>query len=195
MDRHPGVLEERVQALPVGRETAGREGQEGPAHDRDQGEHHERQVEEEHRGRGERVLHPHHHQAERAGDERPQQERALLPAPQPGQDVAQLHRARPVGRNVLVAEVVREEQPPERRNGRGQRQPLHAIGDARRLERRLAPEGAGQESEAREEGGEKRHPVEELAQVQDAIFPFSAAAWYLDGHLTRSCSASKWSVR
>src|SRR6185295_14145826 len=96
------------------------------------------------------------------------------------------HRARGIARRVLVLELMREEDVPEERGRGDQPEPLQHECSLAPAPRRLPSERGGKEREPGEERGEERDPGERLAQVHDPVLPFSASAWYLEGHFTSS---------
>ena len=112
MDRHPGVLEQRIQALPIGGGLASRELEKGPAHDGYQPQHDERQIQEEHRRPGQRMAHAHEDEPEGRGDQRPQEKRAFLSTPEGRVDIVAGHRARGIRGHILIVKLVSEEDAP-----------------------------------------------------------------------------------
>src|SRR5262249_60315205 len=125
--------------------------------------------------------------------------------------------------HVPVLDRGAEQDPPQDRGAAQECHPLHAERRARDRPRAVAAEQGGEPAEAGGQRAQEREPARHLAPVeraggheraahdqrghdererrgdrgavQDAL-PFaalSASAWYLDGHFTSSCCASKWS--
>src|SRR6185369_11667516 len=100
---------------------------------------------------------------ERGREQRPQQERAFLAAPERRVHVLPGHVARRVVVDVLVLELVVEEDPPQEHGAADERQPLHAERRARDLARALAAEQYCEPAETGGERADEREPARHLA--------------------------------
>ena len=131
MDRHAGVLELRVQAAAVRRDEA-------EPRERVRGEHHH--GDEERRDRADDARHvghqfavlaavgEHRERAPRRDDDRPEQQRALLPGVERRPRVVDREVAAGVGGDVLDAEIVREQRAHQGARGHEQQAPHHVDG-------------------------------------------------------------------
>ena len=109
MDHHPRVLEQRVQALAVGRRVGQRDERVALHQEHEQEGLHQGQ--EEHGPAFEGARGPHQHHSHQAAVERPQEEGPLLAAPEARDQVIRGQVARAVLVDVFDLELVGEDQP------------------------------------------------------------------------------------
>ncbi|MNL14517.1 hypothetical protein D3C87_1354610 [compost metagenome] len=174
MEHHAGVLQQRVQVAPLhGRrqqadERVGGEQQEQQEAHADGAQH------TDHAGpqrRRQAAAEARHGQRPERQHQRPQQHRALVPAPDRRRAIDRRQRGIRVGRHVAHAEVVVEEGQGQRAIGRQHQQRLgHGGGAGHGHQRGVAartPRGAGNRQHRLHHGNEQREDQGEVAEFDD----------------------------
>ena len=136
MDHHLGILQQHVQPRAIGRHRSGCDGE------RRRGDHQKQNKEDldrrqNHRREGaqanvDAVAHA-HHEAVGAQKPRPQQQRALLPAPHRGKFIRRIERDVAVRADVLHGKIVGQRRPHQGKGRAAQRNEAGDSGAAGRL--------------------------------------------------------------
>ena len=145
MDHHLGILQQHVEPRAIGRHRSGCDGerwrgddQQKQKEDLDRRQNHGREGAQANVDAVARA----HHEAVRAQKPRPQQQRALLPAPHCGKLVRRIQRNVAVGADVLHEKVVGQRRPHQGKGRAAQRNKAGDSGAAGRLAQAV-PAGLG----------------------------------------------------